>query len=205
MTEGELADRRHSVRTAEKRRPTAAHLKAAAWPRARNWMARAIGGRSTCSAQASTDRRAPSRYSQPCAGFDAEHVCGAKARTAAAQRDAVRWAGPRCFHVCLTCFPSSCLIYFARAATGYIAQWLERLTADQQVPGSKPGVPYASAGKEDVDARTVCLEVDDAAPAAPRRSGDAPTTFRSIHCAANPCLVADGRRRRGSKADSEGI
>ena len=25
---------------------------------------------------------------------------------------------------------------------GYIAQWLERLTADQQVPGSHPGVPY---------------------------------------------------------------
>ena len=26
-------------------------------------------------------------------------------------------------------------------AFGYIAQWLERLTADQQVPGSNPGVP----------------------------------------------------------------
>ena len=26
-------------------------------------------------------------------------------------------------------------------ALGYIAQWLERLTADQQVPGSNPGVP----------------------------------------------------------------
>jgi hypothetical protein len=26
--------------------------------------------------------------------------------------------------------------------TGYIAQWLERLTADQQVPGSNPGVPF---------------------------------------------------------------
>jgi hypothetical protein len=26
---------------------------------------------------------------------------------------------------------------------GYIAQWLERLTADQQVPGSNPGVPSA--------------------------------------------------------------
>ena len=25
---------------------------------------------------------------------------------------------------------------------GYIAQWLERLIADQQVPGSNPGVPY---------------------------------------------------------------
>ena len=28
---------------------------------------------------------------------------------------------------------------------GYIAQWLERLTADQQVPGSNPGVPFVAA------------------------------------------------------------
>ena len=28
-----------------------------------------------------------------------------------------------------------------RLQFGYIAQWLERLTADQQVPGSNPGVP----------------------------------------------------------------
>jgi hypothetical protein len=26
--------------------------------------------------------------------------------------------------------------------SGYIAQWLERLTADQQVPGSNPSVPF---------------------------------------------------------------
>ena len=25
---------------------------------------------------------------------------------------------------------------------GYIAQWFERLTADQQVPGSNPGMPF---------------------------------------------------------------
>ena len=30
-------------------------------------------------------------------------------------------------------------------ASGYIAQWLERLTADQQVPGSNPGVPFRPA------------------------------------------------------------
>ena len=29
----------------------------------------------------------------------------------------------------------------AHQVNGYIAQWLERLTADQQVPGSNPGVP----------------------------------------------------------------
>ena len=28
-----------------------------------------------------------------------------------------------------------------RGSHGYIAQWLERLTADQQFPGSNPGVP----------------------------------------------------------------
>ena len=31
-------------------------------------------------------------------------------------------------------------------AYGYIAQWLERLTADQQVPGSNPGVPFCCGG-----------------------------------------------------------
>jgi hypothetical protein len=30
----------------------------------------------------------------------------------------------------------------AMQVCGYIAQWLERLTADQQVPGSNPGVPF---------------------------------------------------------------
>ena len=36
----------------------------------------------------------------------------------------------------------SCGHHFARSLNGYIAQWLERLTADQQVPGSNPGVPF---------------------------------------------------------------
>ena len=31
---------------------------------------------------------------------------------------------------------------FSNSSIGYIAQWLERLTADQQVPGSNPGVPF---------------------------------------------------------------
>jgi type IV secretory pathway TraG/TraD family ATPase VirD4 len=30
----------------------------------------------------------------------------------------------------------------AHVTFGYTAQWLERLTADQQVPGSNPSVPY---------------------------------------------------------------
>ena len=34
----------------------------------------------------------------------------------------------------------------ASAINGYIAQWLERLTADQQVPGSNPGVPFFAVG-----------------------------------------------------------
>ena len=32
-------------------------------------------------------------------------------------------------------------LHASALAPGYIAQWLERLTADQQVPGSNPGVP----------------------------------------------------------------
>ena len=31
---------------------------------------------------------------------------------------------------------------FSGLSAGYIAQWSERLTADQQVPGSNPGVPF---------------------------------------------------------------
>ena len=36
---------------------------------------------------------------------------------------------------------------------GYIAQWLERLTADQQVPGSNPGVPlqFHEVSKESIN------------------------------------------------------
>jgi hypothetical protein len=42
---------------------------------------------------------------------------------------------------------------------GYIAQWLERLTADQQVPGSNPGVPsFAPCNTADVCvSRCMCL------------------------------------------------
>ena len=36
---------------------------------------------------------------------------------------------------------------------GYIAQWLERLTADQQVPGSNPGVPFYANSTEKSSAR----------------------------------------------------
>ena len=40
---------------------------------------------------------------------------------------------------------------------GHIAQWLERLTADQQVPGSNPGVPLLSMAK--------CVKINCATPA----------------------------------------
>ena len=36
---------------------------------------------------------------------------------------------------------ANCIKHACMLTTGYIAQWLERLTADQQVPGSNPGVP----------------------------------------------------------------
>ena len=38
---------------------------------------------------------------------------------------------------------------------GYIAQWLERLTADQQVPGSNPGVPSYYLFSADVRAMRI--------------------------------------------------
>ena len=41
--------------------------------------------------------------------------------------------------VCVATFKPVC---FCAINQGYIAQWLERLTADQQVPGSNPGVPF---------------------------------------------------------------
>ena len=61
--------------------------------------------------------------------------------------------------LCLVCFTSAlhmcrCLLLPKCVASlphcaaflvnmhGYIAQWLERLTADQQVPSSNPGVPF---------------------------------------------------------------
>ena len=36
---------------------------------------------------------------------------------------------------------------------GYIAQWLERLTADQQVPGSNQGVPFQNWRRQNAQKR----------------------------------------------------
>ena len=41
---------------------------------------------------------------------------------------------------------------------GYIAQWLERLTADQQVPGSNPGVPFFANQKRYVRSSVLSKE-----------------------------------------------
>ena len=47
-----------------------------------------------------------------------------------------------CTSICISILheKSTCLVR-RFSCIGYIAQWLERLTADQQVPGSNPGVP----------------------------------------------------------------
>ena len=47
---------------------------------------------------------------------------------------------PNCHHF----HPKNILTEIGHSSVhpGYIAQWLERLTADQQVPGSNPGVPF---------------------------------------------------------------
>ena len=42
---------------------------------------------------------------------------------------------------------------------GYIAQWLERLTADQQVPGSNPGVPFPVFLISFMQIHAFCLEL----------------------------------------------
>ncbi len=51
--------------------------------------------------------------------------------------------GPAHRHLCRKRTMSSASPYIV--ADGHIAQWLERLTADQQVPGSIPGVPSCVA------------------------------------------------------------
>ena len=48
---------------------------------------------------------------------------------------------------------------------GYIAQWLERLTADQQVPGSNPGVPLVWCSSQPVPARSGALGAGGLLPA----------------------------------------
>ena len=55
--------------------------------------------------------------------------------TSKLQRFPLSGACPKC------CLLIQVKLKLLRGAFGYIAQWLERLTADQQVPGSNPGVP----------------------------------------------------------------
>ena len=50
-----------------------------------------------------------------------------------------------------------------RLQFGYIAQWLERLTADQQVPGSNPGVPCFNTRPWFADAADAAAAAADAA------------------------------------------
>ena len=45
---------------------------------------------------------------------------------------------------------------FRTLPNGYIAQWLERLTADQQVPGSNPGVPLLRSLKSKAGLPALC-------------------------------------------------
>ena len=51
-------------------------------------------------------------------------------------------------HACALSFASATENKQASANAGYIAQWLERLTADQQVSGSNPGVPSCSTSRQ---------------------------------------------------------
>ena len=90
----------------------------------------------------------------PVAGRPAAHRPGGAHGCAHAQR----WLTPG---VCVN--PAS--------STGYIAQWLERLTADQQVPGSNPGVPFRR-----MDRQRVCAYIHFICPHDVYRSHDAMPT-----------------------------
>ena len=54
------------------------------------------------------------------------------------------WTGPTRAQATACTTPNNQEYTHALPTYGYIAQWLERLTADQQVPGSNPGVPFLS-------------------------------------------------------------
>ena len=70
------------------------------------------------------------------------HAAPRKSDTSINNANAAQLASTSLFSIyysslCLSTSPTLA----ARWQHGYIAQWLERLTADQQVPGSNPGVP----------------------------------------------------------------
>jgi hypothetical protein len=70
----------------------------------------------------------------PCDGQPRETVCQKPGHKNDQSTDATL----HCVSLCALDCPES-------PHNGYIAQWLERLTADQQVPGSNPGVPSLCA------------------------------------------------------------
>ena len=84
---------------------------------------------------------------------------------------------------------------------GYIAQWLERLTADQQVPGSNPGVPFVVLiGWEGVEAvrlagakgRKLC-GADVAIPASPCQRPFLKETCKDDTCGVRAHALSDWR------------
>ena len=73
-----------------------------------------------------------------------------------------------------------CYIGDCEPRHGYIAQWLERLTADQQVPGSNPGVPLLSLDAPSL--HYICGK--DRRHAQPIVHGIGPRDFKSCKCPA---------------------
>ena len=71
-------------------------------------------------------------------------ACSRAPRSPRAAR-AVLQFGPKCPQSELSPLQRLYIRAQSLQSTGYIAQWLERLTADQQVPGSNPGVPSFAA------------------------------------------------------------
>ena len=77
-------------------------------------------------------------------------------------------------------------------ASGYIAQWLERLTADQQVPGSNPGVPFCIAPAKLVRLKWVWRSVVLVAWC----SHDVATAWGGDSCDRDPVLSCKNRTKQ---------
>ncbi len=94
--------------------------------------------------QSGCDTTAPcARVARMCAGLCSQEfargVCGAgaprpRSRGVHACHCELEKGQGCCGYLGTAAFPAAC--------DAYTAQWSERLTADQQVPGSNPGVPY---------------------------------------------------------------
>ena len=87
-----------------------------------------------------------------------------------------------------------------KPAVGYIAQWLERLTADQQVPSSNPSVPCFNTRPWFADA----ADAADAAAAAPAAAAADAAADADVDVAADDDADGDADNDADDDADADG-